>query len=157
MKLRGAIIDFAKGDFLFFFWLLFRWRSLVSWRPLQDALSFFLHRMARKHGGYIGKTAVFQSRPVLPHGLHGIYVSRYAVIGKHCRIYQNVTIGSIGNKAPRIGDHCLIGAGACIVGGVRVGDHVKIGAGAVVRNDVPSYTTVVSQPPRMMSRGAGNA
>ncbi len=153
MNIRGAMIDFSKGDFLCIFWKLFAWRSRISCRPLQDIVSFFLHRMARRHGGYIGRDAFFQSTPVLPHGLHGIYISRYATIGEDCHIYQNVTIGSIGKQAPQIGDHCFIGAGAIIVGNVKVGDFVKIGAGAVVHFDVPSHSTVVPQPSRMIVRG----
>lgn len=93
----------------------------------------------------------------MPHGLHGIYISRYAKIGKECCIYQNVTIGSIGNKAPQIGEHCLIGAGAIVIGDIKIGDFVKIGAGAVVFADVPSYSTVVAQPPRMIVRETENS
>ena len=59
----------------------------------------------------MGPGAVFEGRPSLPHGLHGVFISRFAVIGPRCRIYQNVTIGEIDRKAPRIGADCLIGAG----------------------------------------------
>jgi len=154
MRIREAVTDFAKGDFLGVYWKLFGWHSRISCRLLGDVVSFFLYRMAHRHGGYIGRGAVFQSPPLLPHGLHGIYVSRYAKIGRDCRIYQNVTIGSIGRQAPQIGDHCFIGAGAIIAGNVRVGDFVKIGAGAVVHTDIPSHATVVSQPARVIVRGA---
>ena len=151
-RIRAAVIDWSKGDRLGLYWTLFAWRGQTSWPPLQDVLSFFLYRMAHRHGGYIGRNAVFQSKPILPHGLHGIYISRYARIGRDCRIYQNVTIGSIGKQAPEIGDHCLIGAGAVIVGGVKIGDFAKIGAGAVVHTDVPGYATVVAQPSRVIVR-----
>ena len=155
-KVRAAIIDYSKGDFLWFYWKLFAWRSRISYLPFQDVLSFFLLRMAHKHGGYIGRNAAFQSKPILPHGLHGIYISRYAKIGRDCRIYQNVTIGSIGKLAPQSGDHCFIGAGAIIIGDIKVGDYVRIGAGSVVNTDVPSYATVVPQPSRIIVRGATN-
>ena len=46
-----------------------------------DVLTFLLNRMAHRHGGYIGRGAVFAGEPVLPHGLHGVFISRYAVIG----------------------------------------------------------------------------
>ena len=152
MSVRGAVIDFAKGDFLPVYWKLFAWRGRVSSRPLQDVLSFFLYRMARGHGGYIGRDAVFHGVPVLPHGLHGVYISRYAEIGADCRIYQNVTIGSVGDRAPRIGGHCLIGAGAVVIGDIQVGDFVNIGAGAVVCGDVPGHSTVVARAPRVIVR-----
>lgn len=87
-KIRAAIIDFAKGDFLWFYWKLFAWYNRISYLPFQDILSFFLLRIAHKHGGYIGRNATFQSKPVLPHGLHGIYISRYAKIGKECHMLR---------------------------------------------------------------------
>ena len=155
-RIRAAVIDFAKGDFLWFYWKLFAWHSRISYRPFQDILSFFLLRIAHRHGGYIGRNAALQSRPILPHGLHGIYISRYAKIGRECRIYQNVTIGSVGKKAPQIGDHCFIGTGATIVGDIKIGDFVKIGAGAVVFTDVPSHATVVAMGPRIIVRGTEN-
>lgn len=91
--------------------------------------------------------------PRCPTGCTGIYISRYAKIGRGCRIYQNVTIGEVGGKAPEIGENCLIGAGACIVGGVRIGSNVKIGAGAVVAQNIPDNSTVVSPAPRVIVKG----
>ena len=91
--------------------------------------------------------------PEFPHGLQGIFISRYARIGKNCWIYQNVTIGEVNKKAPVIGDNCLIGAGAIVIGGVRIGNNVKIGAGAVVNGDVPDGCTVVAQPMRVIGGG----
>ena len=100
----------------------------------------------------MGKTAVIEGFLSLPHGLHGVYISRDARIGSGCRIYQNVTIGEVEGRAPQIGRNCLIGAGAVVVGGIRIGDGVKIGAGAVVHTDVPAGSTVVAPPPRIIRR-----
>lgn len=150
MHIREMMTDWSKGDGLRLFWRLFQWRGRISSKLLQDILTLFLYRMAHRHGGYIGRDAVIQGRPVLPHGLHGIYISRYATIGSGCRIYQNVTIGEVGRKAPQIGDHCLIGAGAILVGDIRIGNDVKIGAGAVVHTDIPDFCTVVAQTPRVI-------
>ena len=109
--------------------------------------------MAHRHGGYIGNGAALADIPSLPHGLHGVYISRYANIGPGCRIYHNVTIGEVDGRAPSIGANCLIGAGAVLVGDIRIGDHVKIGAGAVVARDVPANSTVVAPPPRILPGG----
>lgn len=152
MNLREHLQDYAKGDNLTHFWRLFRWRERTRYGYLKRILTFFCHRQAHKHGGYIGNGTVIADIPTLPHGLHGIFISRYARIGAHCWIYPNVTIGEIDRKAPHIGDHCLIGAGAVIVGDVHIGDHVNIGAGAVVCTDIPDNCTVVSQPPRILER-----
>ena len=87
-------------------------------------------------------------------GLHRVYISRYAVIGPGCRIYQNVTIGEIGHRAPVIGPGCLIGAGAILVGGITVGEGARIGVGAVVRQDVPARSVVLAVPPCILERSA---
>ena len=150
--MREWIMDYSLGNNLRLYWRLFRLRERVRSRWLADILTFFLNRMAHKRGGYIGRGAVIAGVPSLPHGLHGIYISRYAKLGSGCRIYQNVTIGEVRGKAPQIGDGCLIGAGAVLVGDIRVGNCVKIGAGAVVSTDIPDGCTVVSQPSRVIGK-----
>ncbi len=148
------IREFSKGDSLALFWKLFRLRAGTRQPLLRQVLTFLLNRMAHRHGGYIGNGAVFRGIPILPHGLHGVFISRYAKIGAGCWIYQNVTIGEVDRAAPEIGDGCLIGAGAVIAGGVKIGKRVKIGAGAVVCVDVPDGCTVVAQPPRVIWKEA---
>lgn len=155
MSIRGAVTDWSKGDDLRGFWRLYRWREHCRARAIRNILTFFLNRLAHRHGGYIGNGAHFDGIPTLPHGLHGVYVSRYAHIGADCWIYQNVTIGEVKHRAPTIGDHCLIGAGAVIIGDIKIGDHVRIGAGAVVRCDVPDHATVVMPAPRIEMRDDG--
>lgn len=150
MSIRERIVDHSKGDGLRWFWRCFRWRERTKNKPLRQVLTFLLNRMAHRHGGYIGNGAVLAGVPSLPHGLHGIFISRYASIGAGCTIYQNVTIGEAARRAPRIGDNCLIGAGAVLVGDIRIGSGVRIGAGAVVCRDVPDGCTVVAQPPRIL-------
>ena len=152
MNIRRKIIDYSRGDNLGHFWKLYRRQKKAKNGILRDILTFRMSRCAHKHGGYIGSEAEFLGVPKLPHGLHGIFVSRYATIGENCWIYQNVTIGEVNRKAPIIGDNCLIGAGAVIIGDIRIGNHVKIGAGTVVNADVPDNSTVVSQPMRVLER-----
>lgn len=150
MSMREAITDYSKGDGLRFFWAMFRRRERCKSKLGRDILTFLLSRSAHRHGGYIGNGARLADVPSLPHGLHGVYISRYASVGKGCRIYQNVTVGEVNGKAPRIGDGCFIGAGASIVGDINIGKNVKIGAGAVVFTDVPDGATVVAQAPRIV-------
>ncbi len=94
----------------------------------------------------------WQSAPILPHGIKGIFVTDKARIGKNVKIYQQVTIGI--NKeeedGPTIGDNCFIGAGAKIIGNIKIGRNVKIGANAVVFEDVPDNATVVLSKPRVI-------
>ena len=127
MHLRERIIDYSRGNDLENFWRLYRRQKRAKTRIGRDILTYFL-------------------------SLHGIFISRYAVVGKGCRIYQNVTIGEVDGRAPDIGDDCLIGAGAVLVGGIRVGNRVRVGAGAVVCTDIPDDCTVVSQQARIIRR-----
>lgn len=84
---------------------------------------------------------------LLPHP-SGVVISRDAVIGPNCLIFQQVTIGIGGPKpgAPVLGGHVDVGAGARILGGVTIGNHALIGANAVVLQDVPEGATAVGVP-----------
>jgi len=48
-------------------------------------------------------------------------------------------------------DGCDIGTGSLILMGVTIGKCAQIGAGSVVTSDVPSYTTAVGVPARVIS------
>lgn len=104
MGIRERLTDYSKGDELRFYWKLFFARAAAKTKVWSDFLNLLCSRAAHRHGGYIGKGAVLADIPSLPHGLHGIYISRFAEIGKECRIYQNVTIGEVNRRAPKIGD-----------------------------------------------------
>ena len=151
MNIRRIIIDYSRGNNMHHFWRLYRIQKKTGRDGIvHDILTFLLSRSAHRHGGYIGPDTVIKNNLSLPHGLHGVFISRYAQIGENCCIYQNVTIGEIDRKAPVIGNNCLIGAGAVIIGDIKIGDNVKIGAGAVVNTNVPDNYTVVPQPMRMI-------
>lgn len=79
MSVRQQIIDYSKGDHLGLFWRLFAWRSRTASRRLRAVQTFFLNRSARAARWlHRAKTLPLPGRPMLPHGLHGIYISRYA-------------------------------------------------------------------------------
>lgn len=85
-----------------------------------------------------------------PHGIHGIFISKDAIIGENNTIFHHVTIGSnqiVGHKnygAPVIGNNCIIGAGAKIIGGVTIGNNVNIASNCSISrnldNNVTAYT-----------------
>lgn len=106
--------------------------------------------MAMKCGGYIGRETMIKGKLYMPHGFNGVHISRFAVIGGNCSIYQNVTIGNINLKAPIIGNNCLIGCNSVILGGVKIGNNVKFGAGSIVVEDVPDNATVVPNKSRII-------
>lgn len=99
--------------------------------------------------------ATFASKPILPHGIKGVFIAPNAKIGKDVTIYHQVSIAIKypGDKAaPTIGDNVLIGAGAKIIGPVKVGNNVRIGANAVVTKDIPDDCTVVGNPAIIICR-----
>jgi acetyltransferase-like isoleucine patch superfamily enzyme len=49
-----------------------------------------------------------------------------------------------------------IGSGATLLGGITVGENAIVGAGSVVTRDVPSNTTVVGNPARILKTFAVN-
>ena len=81
-----------------------------------------------------------------PHGTHLHAKS----IGDYLTIKQNVCIGLNHNELPVLGNHVFCGVGCCILGGVKIGDNVNIGANSVVVKDVPSNTTVIGNPARIV-------
>lgn len=88
---------------------------------------------------------------LLPHP-NGIVIHPKAKIGNNCLIFQQVTIG-VNHKSstpPIIADHVDIGAGAKILGNIEIGYLAKVGANSVVTKDVPSKTTVIGIPAKIV-------
>lgn len=113
---------------------------------LKQYYTFRYMRSASKVGGYFGRTAIIKGKPTMPHGFHGVHISRNAVIGENATIFQNVTI----TTNVTVGDNCFIGANAVLVGPITIGNNVKIGAGAVVVENVPDNCTVVGLKSRII-------
>ena len=112
----------------------------------------------RRYGSWIGLDATFDSTPVLPHSLYGLFISNQAHIGKNVVIFQQVTIGSnttIGSKnqgSPTIGDNVYIGAGAKIIGNCKIGNNCRIGANCIVTKDVPDNCVCVNRGLEMIPK-----
>ena len=90
----------------------------------------------------------------IDHGA-GVVIGETAVVGDHCVMFHNVTLGGTGKyhgqRHPQLGDHVFIGTNATLLGPVRVGDHAKVGANAfVINRDVPAHSTVVGTPARIV-------
>lgn len=138
------------------FWLL---RNKLLDTPNHFFRYIWLRKMyaiERKYSCIIPLQAKICESVILPHGLMGVFISKGAVIGERCTIFQQVTIGSNlikGSKhygSPTIGDDVFIGANATIIGGVTIGNRVKIGAGCTVFEDIPNDATVVCGKPRIL-------
>lgn len=94
---------------------------------------------------------------VIAHSV-GVVIGGGCRIGKNVVIRQNVTIGQKGsgesefntNVYPTIGENVVIGAGACILGGITIGKNSIIGANAVVTKNVPENTVWVGIPAKQI-------
>ncbi|TXB66914.1 serine acetyltransferase [Vicingus serpentipes] len=92
------------------------------------------------------------------HGTYGVFISGDAKIGSNCTIYHQVTIGSnmlidstrLGS--PTIGNNCLIGAGAKIIGKVTIGNNCRIGANATVTIDLPDNSICFAGKPIVIQK-----
>lgn len=86
----------------------------------------------------------------------GIVIGETAVIEDDVSILQNVTLGGTGkecgNRHPKVRTGVMIGAGAKILGNIEIGEGAKIAAGSVVLGPVPSHTTAVGVPARIVGR-----
>lgn len=118
---------------------------------LLATLSRFLTGVEIHPGAQIGR-ALF-----IDHGA-GVVIGETAMIGDHCVVFHNVTLGGTGKhqgqRHPMVGHHVFIGTNAILLGPIRVGDHAKVGANAfVINHDVPAHATVVGTPARIVKRG----
>jgi serine O-acetyltransferase len=126
--------------------------------PLRSFYRLLWSLWMRQNGSFIEFGTPFANRPCFPHGIRSVFISGDASIGRNCVIFQQVIIGSSflpGSKrcgAPIIGDDCLIGAGAKIIGRVRLGNQCRVGAGCVVSHDIPDNSVVVTAPARVIAR-----
>jgi serine O-acetyltransferase len=91
----------------------------------------------------------------IDHGA-GVVIGETAVIEDNVLIYQQVTLGGVslskGKRHPTIKKNTVIGGGAKILGNITIGENCKIGANSVVVKDVPSNSTAVGVPARIVRR-----
>ncbi|MCA9498038.1 MAG: serine O-acetyltransferase [Nitrospirales bacterium] len=89
----------------------------------------------------------------IDHGM-GVVVGETAVIGDFVTLFQGVTLGGTGKERgkrhPTLGNHVVVGAGAKVLGNITIGDFVKVGANSVVLRSVPSNSTVIGIPGRII-------
>ncbi|HEY3118863.1 MAG TPA: serine O-acetyltransferase [Chloroflexota bacterium] len=90
----------------------------------------------------------------IDHGM-GVVIGETTEIGEGVTLTQGVTLGGTGKEQgkrhPTIGNNVRIGVGAIVLGAIDVGDNAWIGAGSVVVKPVPSNSTVVGVPGRVVA------
>jgi serine O-acetyltransferase len=134
------------------FALLARIQMALEARKLRLAARLVHLFSLRTTGAEFGHGCEIGAGLVAKHPL-GMVIGGGTKIGKNCTILHNVTFGerrpdevASGQKYPVLGDDCLIGTAAIILGAVTIGDRVRVGAGSVVLGHIPSDSTVVGIP-----------
>jgi len=128
----------------------FLWkRNMKTFARIISNVNRFFTQIEIHPGAEIGR------RFFIDHGC-GVVIGETTEIGNDVLLYQGVVLGGITHEKkkrhPTIGNNVVIGAGAIVLGPVKVGDGAKIGAGSVVVKDVPSDSTVVGVPGRVVKQ-----
>jgi len=106
-------------------------------------------------GVEIHPKAVIGAGLFIDHGA-GVVIGETSEIGQDVTLFQGVTLGGTGKEKgkrhPTLRDNVVVGAGAKILGAIEIGANARIGANSVVLRPVPSNSTVVGVPGRIMHR-----
>ena len=143
----------------------FLYSGFKAVRSYRKANWFFRHNMKfiaryisqrarRKTGIEIHPGATIGKNLFIDHGM-GVVIGETAVIGKHVRVYQAVTLGAKrfptdehGNiikgiaRHPIIEDDVIIYAGATVLGRITIGRGSRIGGNVWLTHSVPPGSTV---------------
>lgn len=120
-------------------------------------ISRIISQRARRITGIeIHPGAIMGQDVFIDHGM-GVVIGETAEVGNNVLMYHGVTLGGIGGdkntkRHPTIEDDVIIGAGAKILGPITIGKGSKIGANSVVLKDIPSYSTAVGSPARIINK-----
>jgi len=127
----------------------------VLWKLGRRGIARFLSQCTRFFTGVeIHPGAQLGRRVFIDHGM-GVIIGETAIVGDDVTIFQGVTLGGTGKQTgkrhPNIEDGATIGVGASVLGNVTVGARTKVGGGAVVVDNVPSDSTIVGIPGRVVA------
>ena len=103
----------------------------------------------------IHPAATIGQRVFIDHGF-GVVIGETTIIENDVLIYQGVTLGGVsldhGKRHPTIKSNVVIGSGAKVLGNIVIGENSKIGADSVVVTDVPTGSTAIGVPARILKR-----
>jgi len=137
--------------------------AIVNYRIANNLYKKGFKRFARIIGGIsqfltnvdIHPGATIGRRVFIDHGF-GVVIGETSIIKDDVVIYQGVTLGGVSLKNekrhPTIENNVILGSGAKILGNIIIGENSKIGANSVVICDVPSSSTAVGVPARIIQR-----
>ncbi|WP_343153751.1 serine O-acetyltransferase [Buchnera aphidicola (Mindarus keteleerifoliae)] len=151
------VVDFLSIPLLYFkgFHALQLYRiSHFFWNSSQKLLAFFFqNKISTIFSVDIHPAAKIGSGVILDHAT-GIVIGETAIIENNVQILHSVTLGSVGltkgDRHPKIKSGAMIGAGAKILGNIEIGNNSKVGANAVILRSIPSNSTVVGIPGKVV-------
>ena len=126
---------------------LFYKRNWFSVARFISQISRFMTGIEIHPGATIG------NRLFIDHGM-GVVIGETCEIGDDVVIYQGLHLAEQGKgkRHPTIGNNVVISSGAKVLGSFSVGDQCNIGANSVVLKEVPSNSTVVGIPGRIVKQ-----
>eukprot|EP01062_Namystynia_karyoxenos_P014844 TRINITY_DN15372_c0_g1_i1.p1 TRINITY_DN15372_c0_g1~~TRINITY_DN15372_c0_g1_i1.p1 ORF type:complete len:1047 (+),score=257.96 TRINITY_DN15372_c0_g1_i1:95-3142(+) len=84
----------------------------------------------------------------------GIVIGGTAVVGRNVQFLHDITLGATGkhggDRHPKIGDDCVLGAHCQILGNIQVGEGSVVAAAAVVNRPVDPGCTVAGIPAKVV-------
>lgn len=91
---------------------------------------------------------------LLVHGFD-VVIGPDVMIGDDVVVFNGVNMGKkhvgiVQGAMPNVGDRCVIGTGAKLLGGITLGEHVVVGANAVLMIDAPENSTCVGVPAKVL-------
>ncbi|WP_300569530.1 DapH/DapD/GlmU-related protein [Flavobacterium sp.] len=133
-----------RGNYLIFgrFYPIIRFPFTPLLMILQSFSNIDIHYKATIKGGML-----------ILHPSVGIVVSGKAIIGKNLTLTGGNVIGLNGNSKNidfRIGDNCVLGANATIIGPIVLGDHITIGASSCVVKNFPANNVILVGVPAVI-------
>ncbi|XAS66646.1 serine acetyltransferase [Micrococcaceae bacterium Sec5.7] len=135
-----------------------RWTKLTD-HPLRKpahATYFLAYSFTRLMTGIDIPRGAAIGPGLLIHHFGGIIINPRAVVGANCTMRQGVTIGTKydGGGCPVLADNVVLGAYAQVLGDVKIGTDVTVGAMSLVMTDIPSGSTAVGVPAKILDRRA---
>lgn len=107
----------------------------------------------------LGKNVSIWYGAVLRGDFGGICIGDDSNVQDNCVIHETTTVGkgcSIGHSAIlhgcTIGDNCVVGMGAIVLGGAVIGENCLIGAGSVVtgKMNAPAGSLILGNPAKVV-------
>lgn len=78
---------------------------------------------------------------------NGVIISHNSVVSESCYLSPGVVLSG----EVRVEKNTFIGAGSIVSNGIQIGENCRIGIGSVITKDIPSNTSVIGNPMRILS------